>query len=64
MGTITIRAGKLEIDVRDKADLRAVLAALGEHQLQLPLENNSGVGLGRSTETTRSIARLASGGSS
>ena len=37
MAAIVIRRGDLEIEVRDSTDLRSVLDALGERQLQLPL---------------------------
>ena len=37
MAIITIRRGDIEIDIRDSADLRSVLDALGERQLLLPL---------------------------
>ena len=38
MGAIIIRRGDLEIEVKEKTDLRSVLDALGERQLQLPLD--------------------------
>ena len=44
MGIITIRRGKLEIDVRSQTDLEAVLNVLGERNLQLPLTNKPRLG--------------------
>ena len=37
MGTIIVRRGDLEIEVKEKTDLRSVLDALGDRQLQMPL---------------------------